>query len=726
MKQIKITLILVVLAFSNLMAQTVNSDNQYQRPLIDVLNDIEAQFNVEISFSEKDLQGLKLTYADFRIRQWDLDLTLKNVLGPFDLVANPNGENKYKIENFRYHRRTVEEAQSFLDYLATQYNDKASWEVRRNQLKTEIRQAVRLDMAPAAPGTKPILTKEKKFNGYTTQNFALESMPGVYICGTIYRPAKIKGKVPLMMCPIGHFNGGRYNKDLQARCAGLAAMGAVAVQYDLFAWGESELQFKGYHAQSLANTVQVVNTERIIDYMLGFKYIDQNKIGITGGSGGGSHSMLISAIDDRIALSVPTVMMSALHYGGCPCESGNPIHLCAHGTNNVELAAIFAPKPQLIISDGGDWTAKVPTLEFPFLKRTYAFYGAEKEVENTHLPAEKHDYGPSKRAAMYQFVAKHFNLDNSKVFDKSGKLNESFFTPQSENELKALGENGEKLPANAINFVQLRKMIVPRYQIGVIDLMILKRQKLSAFPLAEEIGADGLEIDMGGLGKRPTFDSKLSDDSLRNLFVEASLKHRQNISALAMTGYYAQSLAEKETAVQSVKDCIDAMVKMNVEIGFLPLGVQCDLVKYPEKREAIVTRLKEIGKYAESKHVIIAIETALDAQGEKELLKEIDSPNIKISFNIANPIRGGRDLYEELKTLGADRIAQIHASNGDGIWLQNDPAVDMPKLKATLDEMGWRGWLIVERSRDANDVHNVRKNFGSNVKYLKSIFQPAN
>lgn len=723
MKNIKITLILVFLAVSNLMAQTMDSDHNFQRPLIEVLQNMETQFNVKIKYSEKDLKDLKLDNADWRIRPWDVELSLKNVLGTFDLVANPDGENTYKVENFRRHRRTVEEAQQFLDYLTTQYDDKASWEARRNELKKEIRKAVRLDEAPEAPGTKPIFTKERKLNGYTTQNFALETMPGVYVCGTIYRPAKIKGKAPLMMCPIGHFYGGRYNKDLQARCAGLAAMGAVAVQYDLFAWGESELQFKGYHQTSLANTVQAVNTERILDYMLSQKYIDPKRVGITGGSGGGSHSMLMAAIDDRFALSVPTVMMSAIHYGGCPCESGNPIHLCGNGTNNVEIAAIFAPKPQLIISDGGDWTANVPNLEFPFLARTYGFYQAKDEVKNVHFPNEKHDYGASKRTAMYRFVAEQFGLDASKVFNKNGELDESFFTPQSENELKALGDNGEKLPANAINYVQLRKLIVPRYQIGVIDLMILKRQKLSAFPLAEEIGADGLEVDMGGLGKRPTFESKFSNDSLRNLFVETSVKHNQNIVALAMTGYYAQSLAEKETAVQSVKDCIDAMVKMNVTVGFLPLGVQCDLVKYPEKRDAVVSQLKKIAKYAEANHVVIAIETALDAAGDKQLLKEIGSDNIKISFNIASPIRAGRDLYAELQTLGTENIAQIHASNGDGVWLQNDPQVDMPKLKETLDNMGWSGWLIIERSRDANDVRNVRGNFGANVKYMKSIFQ---
>lgn len=261
------------------------------------------------------------------------------------------------------------------------------------------------------------------------------------------------------------------------------------------------------------------------------------------------------------------------------------------------------------------------------------------------------------------------------------------------------------------------------YKIGVIDLMILKRQKLSAFPLAKEIGADGLEVDMGGLGNRPTFDNKLANDSLLNLFIQAAKDNNQEIAALSMSGFYSQSFPEKPTAVQAVKDCINSMKKIGTKIGFLPMGVQGDLIKHPEKRDAIVSRLKEVATYAEKQDVIICIETALDAAGEKKLLEDVGSPNIKISFNIANPIRAGRDVFEELKVLGADNIAQIHASNGDGVWLENDPAVDMPKLKETLDNMDWSGWLIVERSRDADKVRDVKGNFGANVKYLKSIFQ---
>lgn len=263
----------------------------------------------------------------------------------------------------------------------------------------------------------------------------------------------------------------------------------------------------------------------------------------------------------------------------------------------------------------------------------------------------------------------------------------------------------------------------PRYKIAVVDLMILKRQKLGAFQLTKDIGADGLELDMGGLGNRPTFDNKLAIDSIRQQFLNKAKELNLEIASLGMTGFYAQSFPERPTAVQAVKDCIATMKQMGVKVGFLPLGIKGDLRKYPELRPAVVERLKEVGKAAEEAGVIIGIETALTATEEVQLLKDIGSPAIQIYFNFSNPLKEGRDLYEEIKILGKDRICQMHCTNKDSVWLQNDPQIDMKKVKQTLDNMGWSGWLVIERSRDANDPRNVKKNFGANTAYMKSIFQ---
>jgi L-ribulose-5-phosphate 3-epimerase len=256
----------------------------------------------------------------------------------------------------------------------------------------------------------------------------------------------------------------------------------------------------------------------------------------------------------------------------------------------------------------------------------------------------------------------------------------------------------------------------PRYRIGVCDWMILKRQKLGAFKWTNDIGADGVEVDMGSLGQRDTFENALADPAVRQQFLDEARKFNLEICSMAMSGFYAQSFAERPTVPRMLQDCIDTAKAMNVRVAFLPLGVRGDLVKYPELRPAVVPKAEEAG-------VVIGVETALDAAGDVKLLDDIGSPAVRIYFNFSNALQNGRDLCKELQILGRERICQIHCTDQDGVWLQDDPLIDMPKVKQTLDEMGWGGWLVIERSRSAKNSRDVVWNFGANTKYLKSIFQ---
>lgn len=425
-------------------AQTQTFETAFARPLNEVLTDIQNRFGIRLKY-DIDTVGKVLPYADFRIRPYSVEESLTNVLSPFDYKFVKQTGNIYKLKAYEYPRRTDADGEKMLAYLNTLYADKEAFELRADSLRKEVRQRLGIDLLLAqCVESKPILSKVRKYDGYTVQNFALETLPGLYVCGSVYAP-KSKGKHVLIICPNGHFGGGRYREDQQQRMGTLARMGAVCVDYDLFGWGESILQVgNAAHRSSAAHTIQAMNGLLILDYMLAArKDIDRKRIGVNGGSGGGTQTVLLSALDDRFTASAPVVSLASHFDGGCPCESGMPIQLAAGGTCNAELAAIFAPRPQLVVSDGGDWTASVPTLEYPYLQRVYGFYDAKDKVTNIHLPKERHDFGPNKRNAVYTFFAEVFGLNRN-------MLDETKVTIEPESAMYSFGEKGELLPESAI------------------------------------------------------------------------------------------------------------------------------------------------------------------------------------------------------------------------------------------------------------------------------------
>jgi hypothetical protein len=140
------------------------------------------------------------------------------------------------------------------------------------------------------------------------------------------------------------------------------------------------------------------------------------------------------------------------------------------------------------------------------------------------------------------------------------------------------------------------------------------------------------------------------------------------------------------------------------------------------KRTSIVKCLHNIGETAKARGKRVGIDTPLDAKGNLKLLKEINSDGIAIFYKWQTIVENGWDVVKDIKRLGAKNICAIHASNSDRVWLRNDTTLDVPQIKKTLDEIGWSGWLFVERSRDTTMVRNVKMNYSANVFFLKEIF----
>ncbi|MDD7159173.1 MAG: sugar phosphate isomerase/epimerase [Bacteroidales bacterium] len=296
--------------------------------------------------------------------------------------------------------------------------------------------------------------------------------------------------------------------------------------------------------------------------------------------------------------------------------------------------------------------------------------------------------------------------------------------------------------------------------ISCCDWMMLKRQKLGQFQLMKDIGGDGVEMDMGPLGRRVMFENRFRDnDKETTQFRQTAERLGIRVSSIAMSGFFAQTLIDRKfdeqtladgtkvckehTASESdanyrslIADCLNTMEAFGAKVAFLPLGGsgrEWQKGEGPEY-EALCSRLHTFGEMAHKRGLTIGIRTAMPAAFSKRMLDDINSSGIKIYYNFQDAcdrFKAGHApeaktstqlICDELRALGTRRVCQIHVSNTDSVTLRHDPYIDMPAVKKTLKKMRYRGWLTVERSRDAKNVRNVRANYGDNVAYLKEIF----
>jgi dienelactone hydrolase len=322
------------------------------------------------------------------------------------------------------------------------WNDSVSWKNRAKSIRENILEGIQWNKISSYDDElNTIIHSKKIMNGYTVENIAIESFPGFYITGNLYRPLEKQKQYAAILSPHGHLKDKRFTDYVQLRSAFLANKGAIVFAYDMVGYGEST---QVRHKMPISMLLQTWNSKRVLDYLLSLPEVDHQRIGMTGGSGGGTQTFVLTAIDQRIKVSIPVVQVSAHFFGGCVCESGMPVHKAKNfQTNNVEFAALAAPRPQLIISDGDDWTRNTPNVEYPYLQKVYASFGVSNQLENVHLANEKHNYGYSKRKAAYAFFIKHLKLDSGKALNVND-ADESFIQILSPERLRVFNKKNTK------------------------------------------------------------------------------------------------------------------------------------------------------------------------------------------------------------------------------------------------------------------------------------------
>jgi dienelactone hydrolase len=311
------------------------------------------------------------------------------------------------------------------------FKTREQWAARRDALRKQVLVAVGLWPMPARTPLAPVIHGRIDRDGYTVEKVFFASVPGHYVTGNLYRPVGREGKRPAVLSPHGHWEGGRFLErpekniqtlmgqgaertpeaaryPLQARAANLARLGFVVFHYDMVGYADSKPLI---HRQGFADAaamlrlqsnmaLQTWNSVRALDFVTSLDDVDPSRVAMTGESGGGTQTIMLSAIDDRLTSSFPLVMVSGAMQGGCVCENAPLLRI---GTNNIELAALFAPKP-LGMSSANDWTKDLLKVGLPEIKTIYRLFDADDRVTAMYMPFEHGDHLPS-RETMYAWFS---------------------------------------------------------------------------------------------------------------------------------------------------------------------------------------------------------------------------------------------------------------------------------------------------------------------------------
>src|SRR5947207_6726014 len=334
-----------------------------------------------------------------------------------------------------------------------EYATAADWQRRAAYLRDHILVSAGLMPFPEKTPLRAQIFGETRRRDYPVSRVYFESLPGFYVTGNLYRPAG-PGPFPAILSPHGHWAYGRLeNTELTSgpgRAINLARQGFVVFTYDMVGYNDSRQlthEFGGLREKlwglSLSG-LQLWNSIRGVDFLESLPEVDRDRIGATGESGGGTQTFLLAAVDPRIKVAAPVNMISLHMQGGCLCENAPGLRV---DTNNVELAALMAPRPLLMIAATGDWTDETPQLEYPAMRRIYALFGAEDRVDSIQFQAP-HNYNKASREAMYAWMARwlqHAPAD--------ARVAERPFTPERLADLLVF--EGRSLPEGAVTPDQL-------------------------------------------------------------------------------------------------------------------------------------------------------------------------------------------------------------------------------------------------------------------------------
>ena len=345
-------------------------------------------------------------------------------------------------------------------YKMPEYRSLRRWKERVAILREEILFSSGLLPLPEKTPLNAQVFGKIEHEDYTIEKVIIETYPGFFLGGNLYRPVGKSGRLPGVVNPHGHWRYGRLeNQQLNSipgRGISLARQGYVAFAYDMIGYNDTAPRIShripwGKRAHMWGAGIlgtQLWNSIRAVDFIASLPGVDPERIGATGASGGGSQVFLLAAVDDRIKFSAPVNMISSIMQGGDFCENAPNLRL---HTNNMEIGAMMAPRPMMMISATGDWTRNTPSVEYPAVKSIYKLYGAEDEVAEAQFDSP-HNYHQDSREAVYAFFGKKVLGDD----DASNFKEKSFRLDQLGSLLSYWGRPAPETPKDTDSFIEDR------------------------------------------------------------------------------------------------------------------------------------------------------------------------------------------------------------------------------------------------------------------------------
>ena len=286
-----------------------------------------------------------------------------------------------------------------------------AWAPRAAYIRQHILSSAGLVPMPDRTAIRPVVFDEIKHTDYIVSKVHFESLPGFLVTGNLYRPIG-DGPFPAILSPHGHWANGRLENTAinsgPGRAIGLARQGFVVFTHDMIGYNDSRqlTHTFGGRRENLwglsLSGLQLWNSIRALDFLETLPYVRRGGFGVTGESGGGTQTFLLAAVDDRVTVAAPVNMISLHMQGGCLCENLPGLRL---DTTNVEIAAAIAPRPLLMVSATGDWTAETLEVEYPAVRGIYGLFDAAPRVHAIRVNAE-HNYNKESREAMYAWMAR--------------------------------------------------------------------------------------------------------------------------------------------------------------------------------------------------------------------------------------------------------------------------------------------------------------------------------